>query len=73
MQVFIECSDIASDLFLDDCSGWQLSSGEGLATCLFWLEAIPDVVPLALHIISNEGERSVAIIKCARNSGAPGS
>lgn len=44
-----------------------------LATWLFWLETIPNLVPLALHIISNEGEWSVAIIKCAGNWGALGS
>lgn len=48
---------------------WPLSSGECLATWLFWLETIPSLVPLALHIISNEGERSVTIIKWAENTG----
>lgn len=65
MQIFIEYSDIASDLFLDGCLWlwWYLSSGECLATWLFWLETIPNLVPPPLHVIPTEGERSVTIIK----------
>lgn len=70
-RVFLEQSDIASGLFLAGwpCLWWQLSSGERLATWLFWLETIPNLVPLALHVISDEGEGSVTIIKRAENTG----
>lgn len=64
MQIFIEHSDIATDLFLDGFFWlwWQLSSGECLAMIflciwLFWLGTVPSLVSLALHFISNEGEK----------------